>query len=523
MSRLGNLAQSAVNAIWQFGFNLESRASRAGPLISMALLGQPAWTPRNYEDLAEESYSKNAVAFRSISEIARCAGSVPLMLFDGNKEIEKHPLLDLIARPNPLQSRSQFVQAAVGFLLIAGNSYIEGVGPRGRAGFTSPPKELWIKRPDRMQVVVGPRGMPQAYRFSVGGQSIDWAVNQITGRSAILHMKGFHPLNDWYGMSPIEAAAYSIDQHNAAGKWNMSLLQNSARPSGALVVDPKTATGLDDMQFQRLKDEIEDKYSGPNKAGRPMLLEGGLTWQEMGISPVDMDWLNGKHTSARDIAMVLGFPAQMLGIPGDNTHRNMEEARLWLWEQTIIPLFDSLVEELNWWLTPLFGDNLRLAPDYDEIPALITRRHVLWDKVTKSDFLTVNEKRDATGYEDAGPEGDVILVPKKNRVLGEKEPEPTVEKEDEESALQPIEIAVNLPEINVNPAEVYMPEVKIMPPNVVVEAPNVVVHAPQVEVAPAAVVVNLHDKRIKTIKKKVLRNDDGQVTGSVEVEELEEA
>ena len=98
-------------------------------------------------------------------------------------------------------------------------------------------------------------------------------------------------------------------------------------------------------------------YSGSANAGRPLLLEGGLDWKEMGLSAVDQDWLNGKHTTARDIAMVFGMPAQMLGIPGDNTHRNMEEARLWLWEQTVIPLMEFIVGELNWWLTSQFGDN----------------------------------------------------------------------------------------------------------------------------------------------------------------------
>ena len=119
--------------------------------------------------------------------------------------------------------------------------------------------------------------------------------------------------------------------------------------------------------------------------------------------------------------MVFGLPAQILGIPGDNTHRNMEEARLWLWEQTIIPLMDFILGELNWWLTPHFGDDLVLEFDLDEVPALITRRHTLWDKVTKSDFLTVDEKRDATGYEPLPDgKGDVVLVPVNKAELGEE-------------------------------------------------------------------------------------------------------
>ncbi len=404
---------------------LETKASKAGKLISLGMLGQPVWTPRQYDKLAEESYARNAVAYRAISEISKCAASPPFNLFQGTgkrrKEIEDSPLLDLLERPNPMQGRSAFFQAVVGFLLISGNSYIERVGP----SFVRPPRELWTKRPDRMQVEAGRTGIPSGYIFTNGGQTVRWPASQIDGQSKILQIKTFHPLNDWYGMSPVEAAAFAIDQHNEAGKWNMRLLQNAARPSGALIVDPKSGAGLDEGQFDKLKIEIEEKFSGSEHAGRPMLLEGGLDWKEMGLKPIEMDWLEGKHTSARDIAMVFGMPAQMLGIPGDNTHRNMTEARLWLWEQTILPLLNFVLVDLNWWLTPRFGEDLELIFDIDEIPALIDRRFVLWDKVQRSNFLTINEKRKAVGYEPVS-EGEVIRSPKNMVNLGEEEPEPVV-------------------------------------------------------------------------------------------------
>lgn len=424
------LAQSTINRIWHATRRdqLEARASKAGRLISLSFVNRAVWTPRRYDKLAEESYAKNAVAFRAINEISKCAGSVPFLLFRGTGkervEILDGPLLDLLRRPNPMQGRAAFIQSLVGFYLIAGNSYIESVGVK-----TKPPTELWTKRPDRMMVKAGKFGLPAAYIYTVGGQSVEWTVISanrqvrrpvILGDSSILHLKAFNPLNDWYGQSPVEAAAFSIDQHNEAGKWNMARLQNDARPSGALVVDPKSGTGLDDVQYERLKEEIRS-HSGPNAAGTPLLLEGGLDWKEMGLSAVDQDWLNGKHTSARDIAMVFGMPAQMLGIPGDNTHRNMEEARLWLWEQTVMPLMDFILGELNDWLTPRFGEGLELMFDMDEVPALISRRHMLWDKINKTDFLRVDEKRKATGYEPLPDgKGDVVLVPVNKAELGEE-------------------------------------------------------------------------------------------------------
>ncbi len=423
-------AQSIINRVWQVTRQpaMQTRASKAGKLISLTLGNRTVWTPRRYDKLAEESYTKNAVAFRAISEIAKCAGSVPFLLFEGEGErqveVLDHPILNLLNRPNPVQGRAAFIQSLVGFFLIAGNSYIESVGPK-----TKPPRELWPKRPDRMLIKAGEFGMPAAYVYTVGQGKVEWKVSSsglqkrvpdIPGSSSILHLKAFHPLNDWYGMSAVEAAAFSIDQHNEAGRWNMARLQNDARPSGALIVDPKSGTGLDDVQYERLKAQIKE-HTGSQAAGEPLLLEGGLDWKEMGLSAVDQDWLNGKHTTARDIAMVFGMPAQMLGIPGDNTHRNMEEARLWLWEQTVIPLMDFMLGELNWWLTPRFGEDLILKFDLDEVPALISRRHTLWDKINKTDFLTIDEKRKATGYEPLPDgKGDVVLVPKNKLELGEE-------------------------------------------------------------------------------------------------------
>lgn len=447
-------AQAAINWTWNLPSRalstrpLEAKASKAANLIVMNLLGRPIWTPRQYDKLAEESYQRNVVAYRAINEVSKCVGSVPFRLMKGTGkrriEVDTHPLLTLLSRPNPLQSRSAFMQAVTGFYLIAGNSYLEMVGPRSK-----PPKELWIKRPDRMMVSPGPKGIPKNYTFRLAGGIVEWPVNQMTGRSEILHVKSFHPTNDWYGMSAVEAAANSIDQHNASGSWNMSLLQNSARPSGAFVVKGSDGQGeLTDVEYSRVRNEIDTLMTGTATAGRPLLLEGGMEWQELSFKPTDMDWIQGKHTSARDIAMAFGMPSQMLGIPGDNTHRNMEEARLWLWEQTIIPLIQSFLEEFNWWFQPFFEEDLELMANLDNVAALIPRRQMLWDKLNKTDFLKINEKRKAIAHEEI-PGGDVILVPRNKKVLGEpdktpaasdgKDPKPEPEPEPKPRSLRAVD------------------------------------------------------------------------------------
>lgn len=394
------------------------KESQAQSLVSVMGMGKPVNTPRNYASFADEGYQKNVIAFRAIHSVASACASIPWILKKkalgsnaDHTEILDHPLLTLLKKPNPMQGQSEFIESMVGFKLIAGNAYVEAVGPV-KGSTNGPAKELWSLRPDRMQVVPGVGGLPGAYVYKVNQSEVSFSVDRIKGQSAILHWKFFNPLSDWYGMSPIEAAVMGIDQHNAANRWNLSLLQNSARPSGALVatVSDKSTGNLSPDQFSRLKDQIDSMHSGGQNAGRPMLLEGGLDWKQFSLTPAQMDWIENVQTSSRDISRAFGVPPMLLSIPGDNTYSNYSEARTAFYEDTVLPTMDGLKDALNRWLTPRFGDGLELGYDKDDIHALAPRRMEIWDKVNTAAWLTVNEKRAATGYEEVD-DGDMILIP----------------------------------------------------------------------------------------------------------------
>ena len=124
-------------------------------------------------------------------------------------------ILNIIKKPNPLCASSDFFHSLYSYYQISGNAFIQAVGAKD-----SQPKELHLLRPDRMAIIAGKGALPDAYRYNVGNQTQDFAVDKITGRSRILHIRRFNPLNDWYGLSAVEAAAYSIDQHNQSGAWN---------------------------------------------------------------------------------------------------------------------------------------------------------------------------------------------------------------------------------------------------------------------------------------------------------------
>ena len=381
--------------------------------------GQPVWSPRNYESFAKEAYGKNVVAYQSINRIADAIASVKLGIYRGETELTDHPLVSLFRRPNPMQSYGDYVRAKVSFLMLAGNGYEE------RFMVGSEVKELYQLRPDRMSILPATNGIPAAYIYKVGQNVTRWEMDPRTLNSNVRHIKLFNPTNDWYGMSPIEAGSYAIDQNNESMAWMQALLQNSARPSGALTV--KDGGTLSDENFNRLKAQIEEQYSGSTNAGRPMLLEGGLDWQQMGLSPTDMGIIEAKFSSARDVALVFGVPPQLLGIPGDNTYANYAEARLAFWEDTALPLLDMIVHDWTAWLGTLYGVTIR--PDVDGIPAIAEKRLSMWQMADQSQDLTINERRALKGY---GPieGGDVLFVSSASVPLamaGESLPEVTLE------------------------------------------------------------------------------------------------
>jgi HK97 family phage portal protein len=360
--------------------------------------GQPVWSERNYRQFADEAYRKNVIAYQAINRIADAVASVSWVAFRGAQELTTHPVLDLIARPNPRQSGSAYLREKVGYLLISGNGYEERV----TVGSTA--RELYQLRPDRMQIIPSASGEPLAYEYTVSGKRVRFDALPAGGFD-LRHLKMFNPTDDWYGLSPVEAGSYSIDQHSEAQAWLVALLQNSARPSGALTLGADAT--LSDDQFNRLKAQMEAQYSGSMNAGRPMLLEGGLTWEQMGLGPQDMGIIEAKDSASRDIALAFGVPPQMLGIPGDNTYSNYQEARLAFWEDTVIPLVDLIAEDWTAFLGEPAGVEIRA--DYDQIPAIAEKRATLWTMADSSTDLTINERREMKGYGKI-PGGDVLLI-----------------------------------------------------------------------------------------------------------------
>jgi len=370
---------------------LEKKASAAGRVVAFGTAGRAVWSPRDAGSLTRNGFLRNPVGFRAVKLVAEAAAALPLICQDAVRRHEEHPLLRLIGRPNPAQGRAEFLEAVYGHLLLSGNAWLEAVP--GEAGW---PGELHVLRPDRMAVVPGPDGWPVAYDYSVGGRT-----HRFDLRGAVVpvcHLRAFHPMDDHYGLSPLQAAAVAVDVHGAASAWSKALLDNAARPSGAIVYRGADGAGsLSAEQYDRLVEEIETNHQGARNAGRPMLLEGGLDWKPMGFSPSDMEFHRTKEAAAREIATAFGVPPMLLGIPGDATYANYQEANRAFYRLTVLPLAQKVLADVSHWLAGFGGGAVEVRVDLDQIPALAAERDQHWARVGAADFLTVAEKRRLLG------------------------------------------------------------------------------------------------------------------------------
>ncbi len=341
--------------------------------------------PRSYEAQVREACLGNPVAQRCVRLVAESVAWAPVFAS------EARPAAAALLTPALLETVTTY-------LLLHGNAYVQILQDAAAL-----PAELFALRPERVTVEADGAGWPAAYCYKVpstgSGQAAQMriAARDGLGRPGIVHLKAMHPLDDHYGLGCLAAAAGAIAVHNAAAKWNKALLDNAARPSGALVYEPGDGAALSGEQYDRLRAEMEAQFSGTDNAGRPLLLEGGLKWQAMSLTPADMDFIGLKAGAAREIALAFGVPPLLLGLPSDVTYANYREANRALWRQTVLPMADRILRGLSgalasWW------PGLRLQVDLDQIGALSGERERLWRQVRGADFLTDAEKREMLGF-----------------------------------------------------------------------------------------------------------------------------
>ena len=357
----------------------KKEAKSGGPLVAISDLRAAQWSGAGA--LAREGFERNPVAYRCVRLISEASASVSFAAAD-----DDGAMAQLLARPNIEEHGADLMEAFYAHLAVSGDAFLEAGTLDGEV------RELFVLRPDRMKALKGPRGWPVAWEHRIGAD-VRRISREADGFLPVMHVKLFHPANDYEGHSPLEAAARAVDVHNASGAWAKSLLDNAARPSGALIHGG--AEDLTAEQRAELREDLQRSYQGAGNAGRPMLLSGGLDWKPMSLSPTDMDFIEQRNAAAREIALAFGVPPMLLGIPGDATYANYREANSAFWRLTVLPLVNKAARAITCWLAPRMGGGV--VPDLNGVPAFQADLAEKWARIDAAGFLTVEEKRRLAG------------------------------------------------------------------------------------------------------------------------------
>lgn len=345
-------------------------------------------------------------------DVSEAAASVPWKLFSKSnpeEEITSHPLLDLFQKPNLHTSFHDFKFASFAYLELYGNNYVylvgNGTGPVSRSNL---PQSAFILIPNRVGIKRGQTRLIDSYSYAVDANSVKFEPEEI------LHSKYFNPLDEVLGQSTIDALKFTLLEDRHAKEFKSSFFKNSLVPSGVF----STSENLSNNQFDRARKQIEDRYVGKGKSHKPMILEGGAKWQNITMSPKDVEFINQYKINREEILSAFGEPPTIAGIEGANYAESKVYEQIF-WTNTIIPKVNQLIATYNTFVCPLYGDDIFLQADTSGIQALhetLLDTSEMLNKLTDK-LITRNEGRRILSNQFGfnlpkfGPEADVLTMP----------------------------------------------------------------------------------------------------------------
>lgn len=343
----------------------------------------------NYITVAREAFKGNPDGYACIDKLCDAVAKLNYKVGYKNKNgdteyIQNHEFLQLLNKPNPDEGKYEYMYKLILYFILSGQMF------QRQITITSKPVQLYTMRPDRMGMLLS-KTEQLGWYFHYAGNKKRYEINEIS------YLRLPDPENDFLGFSPLRAAAYAIDGNNASDKWNFSMIKNGARPSGIL----KTKSILQQDTLTRLKEMIKGWF-GEYNAGKGIILEDGLEWQQLSLSQKDMDNLNYVKLNSKKIAQVLGIPSELIGDTSTKTYNSYVEANKIFHKDKVLPLVQRIVDDWNIWLMPMYGENLFLEIDKESIDALKDDLQITAE-ITRQDYeagiITRAEARQKRGMD----------------------------------------------------------------------------------------------------------------------------
>ncbi|MCU0499001.1 MAG: phage portal protein [Anaerolineae bacterium] len=290
------------------------------------------------------AYEASSWVYVAINRIAEASALVPLHVYriegDRRLEVVRHPLEVLLDAPNPFLSRFELFEQTLGFLELTGNAYWLLIGDEsGR------PREIWPLRPDRMTIVPDAYDHIKGYVYEVDGQRMPLSTLEV------IHFKRWHPANDYYGLSALEAARVAILSDRAMAEWNKNTFgDDHGVPAGVVNIRER----ISDADFERIKREWRTAYGAGQR--RTAFVRGGeIEWRSIGLSHTDLDFLQGRKAHRDEILNIFGIP---VGLVSDNaTEANAKVAERLFIERTLYPKLVRIAQKISQDLLPFWSED----------------------------------------------------------------------------------------------------------------------------------------------------------------------
>ncbi len=339
-----------------------------------------------------EQYKKSLYVYACISKISEKVSSVEWKMYrimnsDGDtEEIATHPALNLLYKPNPFQTKKEFLDTTIINLKTTGDAFWFKV--RNSAGQVA---ELWNLRPDKVTIVADPVNFIREYRFDKGNGKY-----AVFAPEDIMHHKYVDPLSAYTGMSPLMPAQVRVQTEGFATQYQRDFFLNSARPDAII---KNAGAKMTKEQKSDLREDWTKKYGGVGKSSKIAILGGGLEYQQISISQRDMDYIEGTKLTRDDILIAFKMPKSVIGITEDVNRANAETGMYIFLSENIEPEMKRLEEKINEELiSPDFGEEFYMG-HVDPTPA--NREMVLkeYESGISNNYLLINEVRQREGLE----------------------------------------------------------------------------------------------------------------------------
>tara|TARA_R100001594_G_scaffold150602_2_gene212660 strand:- start:10298 stop:11488 length:1191 start_codon:yes stop_codon:yes gene_type:complete len=268
----------------------------------------------------------------AIRLLAESVSSLPISVYtkqaNGDKlEDLKSPIYNLVKyKPNYYQNKITFFEFIMLSICTEGNSYVQIV--RNNSGT---PTQLICLDPSNVTVVVNNNEL--FYQVD-GGAVLD--------SSDVLHFKTITD-DGVTGLSPIDQCAKALNWGVSLEEFGSTFFSNGAKPSSILQTD----RALSDTALQRLKSSFNNNYAKLKNSNSTIVLEEGLTFKPISISPEQAQFLSSRQFSIEEVARIFNVPPHMLKDLSKSSFNNIEMQSQEFVTYTLMPYITRIEQEMN--------------------------------------------------------------------------------------------------------------------------------------------------------------------------------